>query len=93
MATFVYEMVGMRHRGSEQLIAGMPKGQVLRLVRDPGNKFDPNAVAIYHRQKHIAFVKASEVADLARRMDQREWREAPCSFTHVGSIPHVEVEV
>ena len=66
-------LVGTKWRGDEiiKLVASLPAGESLLLVRDPGNEFDANAIKVFARGQHIGFVKGSEAAYLAPRMDQR----------------------
>jgi hypothetical protein len=65
----LYSIVGMKHRGSEALVASLPKGEPLTLIREPSNKFDRNAVQIWAQSKHIGYVRATQVAPLAAFID------------------------
>ena len=66
-------MVGMKHRGTEALVASLPQGEPLTLIREPDNKFDPNAVQVWAQTAdgpvHIGYVRASQVRPLAMAMD------------------------
>jgi hypothetical protein len=61
----LYTIVGMKHRGMTVFVAGLPKNEPLALVREPDNKFDPNAVQVWARGRHIGFVKGTQSRDLA----------------------------
>lgn len=65
----LYALVGMKHRGTEALVASLKTGESLTLVREPTNPHDRNAVQVWARDQHVGFVKGSQVAPLARRMD------------------------
>jgi hypothetical protein len=64
-------LVGTKHRGPEMvaLLASLPQGEPLALVRDRQNPFDPNAIKVIARDQHIGFIKASQAAKIAAKMD------------------------
>ncbi len=64
-----YALVGMRHRNAEALVASLLPDEPLTLVREPGNKFDPNAVQVWARGTHVGYVPKSQNAVLARFID------------------------
>ncbi len=66
----LYTLVGMKHRGTEKLVAGLPNGEPLTLIRERDNRFDANAVQVWAREQHVGYVKATENADLALRLDR-----------------------
>ena len=89
----IYSMVGMKHRGTERLVADMKRGTVLTLIRAPDNPHDANAVEIYHDGQHIAFIKATEAGELASWMDRSGHEIMTGLFTTGGDRwPQVEVE-
>ena len=63
-------LVGMKHRGTEALVASLPQGEPLTLIREPNNDFDPNAVQVWARGKHVAYLKASQVRPVAIALDR-----------------------
>lgn len=67
----LFTIVGMKHRGTEALVAGLPKGETLTLVREPTNAHDPNAVQVWARGVHIGYVRGTQARGLAREMDMR----------------------
>lgn len=62
-------IVGMKHRGAEKLVASLPRGEPLTLVREPKNDYDQNAVQVWARDQHIGYVKGTQARDVARFMD------------------------
>lgn len=69
MTKSLYALVGMKHRGTEALVASLPQGEPLTLLREPSNAHDRNAVQVWARGKLLGYVKGSQVAPLAARMD------------------------
>jgi hypothetical protein len=71
MAKSLVALVGTKFRGPEMvaLLASLPNGEPLTLVRDPANEYDPNAIKVFAREQHIGFVKGSQAKALAAFMD------------------------
>ncbi len=65
-------LVGMKHRGTEALVASLPQGEPLTLVREHGNKYDNFAVQVWAREQHVGFIKATQVKPIALAMDRAE---------------------
>lgn len=63
-------LVGMKHRGTEALVASLPRGEPLTLVREPTNPHDRWAVQVWARGVHVGFVKGSQVRPIAMAMDR-----------------------
>ena len=93
MTLAVYQIVGMKYRGTEKVLAQMKKGEPLRLVRDPFNTHDRNAVEVWGGGVHLGFVKGSEVAPLAGYMDRRGGGDLDARLSHDGHWPAAEVDV
>lgn len=66
-----YSIVGEKwHPGASELLRALSPGAPVVLVRDPGNRFDKNAVAVYVYGALVGFIpKANNVA-LAAFIDQ-----------------------
>ena len=64
-----YAIVGMKHRGAEALVASLPPDEPLLLIREPDNKFDPNAVQVWARGRHVGYVPKTQNAVLAKFID------------------------
>lgn len=86
----IYTLVGMQHRGTMALVRSLPHGKPLTLVRDPENKFDPNAVKVMLNAEHIGFVKATEAGALARYMTAAGMSEMPATLNATSAWPQVE---
>lgn len=71
----LYTLVGMKHRGTEKIVADLPAGYPLLLIREPDNKFDPNAVQVWANDRHVAYVKATEVRPLCQILDDETWHQ------------------
>lgn len=69
--TILVALVGTKHRGADMvaLLASLPDGEPLMLIRDPFNPFDPMAVQVWARGKHVGFVKGNQCGPLAMAMD------------------------
>jgi hypothetical protein len=65
-------LVGTKHRGKEMeaLLASLPQGEPLTLIRERGNKHDPFAVQVWAREQHVGFIKATQVKPIALAMDR-----------------------
>lgn len=59
------------HAGAIAALSRLKKGTPLRLVRDSGNAYDKNAVAVYADQQHLGFVPRADNVELARAIDAR----------------------
>lgn len=64
-------LVGTKFCGEEMmaLLASLPQGEPLMLVREPGNKFDSNAVQVWARGFHIGYIKGTQNRQIARSLD------------------------
>lgn len=74
-------VAGTGFEGREKLIRSHCKeGRTVRLVREPANKFDENAIAVYlevpkmfgllgDKEIQIGYIKASTAKSLAKKMD------------------------
>jgi HIRAN domain len=57
------------HPGASNWIAKMAPGQQLRVEREPKNKYDANAVAVYIFQQHLGYFPRGFAAEVAPLMD------------------------
>lgn len=67
----LYALVGMKHRGTEEVVAALPQGEPLTLRREPSNPYDKFAVQVWARGQHVGYVKASQVRPVALAMDTK----------------------
>ncbi len=89
----IYTMVGMKFRGTEAIVAAMMAGESLTLQREPNNAHDPNAVAVYSGELHVAYVKGTEARALALQMDGAGQKSIPGIFAvSADRWPMVEVD-
>lgn len=51
-----YSIVGMEYRKATEFVAAMTSGQAVTLVREPTNRFDPNAVMVWVNDPHVGWV-------------------------------------
>ena len=74
-----YVLVGMKHQGSEALVASLKIGHPLLLVREPDNRYDRNAVQVWldagAEMKLLGYVKGTQAAGLARKLDAPTWHQ------------------
>jgi HIRAN domain len=72
-----YSIVGQKHRGFDPYLTGTLPGTPVVLVREPGNKFDPNAVMVWIDGKHVGYIPSKDAAALAPFIDQTgtPWQE------------------
>jgi hypothetical protein len=55
--------------GAQEAIAKLKEDEVLKLVREPNNKYDANAIAIYKGKKQLGYLPASTAAKLFKDVD------------------------
>ncbi|TAH44002.1 MAG: hypothetical protein EYC69_01325 [Bacteroidetes bacterium] len=60
---------GFQYYRGPDLIHSMRKGDKLTIVREPDNKFDKNAIALYYQNQKIGFVPREKNAVLSRLLD------------------------
>jgi hypothetical protein len=67
----LHSLVGMKYAKTEKLVAGMPKGAPLTVVREPSNHVDRLALAVYDEAgTKLGFIKAGpDQQQLARLLD------------------------
>lgn len=92
-----YVLVGMKHRGTEALVATLPDGEPLTLMRERTNPHDPNAVQVWARGQHVGYVRATQVRTLTMAMDSADGLrvgsfQATISFSPNSRIPQVNVD-
>lgn len=65
-------LVGMKFRGADivRLVASLPDGEPLTLVRERDNPHDSNAVQVWARGQHVGYLKGSQNRPVALAMDQ-----------------------
>ncbi len=84
----LYSIVGMKYRDAEALVASLPVGEPLHLIREPTNKHDPGAVQVWARGRHVAYLKATQARPLAMAMDEqiKKVKITPLSFMRPAKL-------
>lgn len=62
-------VAGFRHYEGMELLPQMKEGDLLSLVREPGNQYDPKAVALHWQDKKIGFIPAKTNEMLSYLLD------------------------
>lgn len=68
-------LVGMKHRGTEAAVAALSNSHPILLIREPDNKFDPNAIQVWANDQHVGFIKATQARTLAQKLDAASWHQ------------------
>lgn len=82
------DIVGTHFRPSEakQACNRLSEGDGVQLVREPDNKYDANAVAVYTEDQHVGYIPAANNVQLALALDDDVKVEAKV-IGHNGSKP------
>lgn len=94
-------LVGTKFRGREaiDMLAALPQGEPLTLIREPTNQFDPRCVQIWARGVHIGFIKKEQNKAISAKMDRARLDSSEAvSFAGKlaidgGAQPMVELEI
>lgn len=71
MITQRYSIVGTQFcEGANKIVGDLRDGAIVKLVREPTNQYDANAVAIYVDGARIGYVPKKQNAVLAQFIDQ-----------------------
>lgn len=89
----LYAIVGMKFRGTEELVRSLPNGEPLEFRREPENAIDKNAVQVWARDQHVGYVRASQNFRLATGLDAGIKFAAKLHRSAPERWPLVEVEV
>jgi hypothetical protein len=65
-----YSIVGMNHQKSESIVAALKTGDELKLIREPTNKFDANAIAVYCGDQRVGYIPSKQNKVLAGFIDE-----------------------
>jgi len=78
----LYALVGMRHRGTQTFVDGLPNREPLMLIREAGNRYDRNAVQVWARGRHAGYIKGTQAPSLAMAMDRAGDPRRPAKLHH-----------
>lgn len=62
-------MAGFRYYNGPQLIDKMEIGDTIKLVREPNNKYDNKAIALYFQNNKIGFIPQMDNQVISNMMD------------------------
>lgn len=79
-------VAGLPHHNYESVADSIKPGDELDLVREPDNAFDPNAIAIYHNEQKIGYVKAIHTGGIHPYFDKLSLRTIITD--HDRQVPH-----
>jgi hypothetical protein len=86
-----YSIVGMQFRGTEALVNSCQTGSVVKLIREPTNKYDANAIQVWIDDQHVGYIPKKENVDLAAAMD-KDGKDITGTFTRKNDgWPAVEI--
>ena len=66
-----FHVRGFQYYDGPDMMERMKAGEELSLLREPENKFDKHAIAVYYRQRKIGFVPREKNEVLSRLMDNK----------------------
>lgn len=69
-------LAGYQYHRASGIWTFLRVGEKLQLRREPGNLYDPNAIAIWFKNEHLGYVPRRENKTLAQMMDRGERLEA-----------------
>jgi hypothetical protein len=92
-------LAGFQFHEGERLWPRLRPGQPVKLVREPGNRFDPNAVRVDWRGEKLGYLPRRENAAVSQMMDRGErltgriahLGEGPWPWERVSLDVHLEV--
>lgn len=64
-----FHIRGFQYYQGPDLIRRMSPGDTLTIAREPGNKYDPQAIAILYRDRKIGFVPREKNEVISRLLD------------------------
>ena len=65
-----YSIVGIEHTKKEDFVAALQAGKPVVLVREPNNKYDRNAVAVWIDGERVGYIPRKQNSVLAGFIDQ-----------------------
>lgn len=72
MPSKTYSIVGMNFQKAEAIVAALQPGTPVKLIREPTNKYDANAIAVWVDGKHVGYIPSKQNKVLAAFMDQTD---------------------
>ena len=85
-------LAGFRYYEGKRLWSELKVGDILQLVREPGNPHDPNAVRVEWRGHKLGYVPRADNEALARFMDRGSKAEARITRLKKNRNPWLRME-
>lgn len=82
-----YSIVGMEHQGTIGIVAALEPGVAVTLVREPENKFDKNAIAVWVDGQRVGYIPKAQNVALAAHIDATGNHWAPPAPVTPGPEP------
>ena len=90
--TMTFKIVGIHHQdGAREMLARMSDGVMVKIMREPHNRFDRRAISIHYQGQKLGFIKADDNRAISRWMDDNSHREWPAKFVSGGERVTVEL--
>jgi len=90
---FYTKVVGVSFEGRQDVVGGLVPGQRLELVREPGNPFDANAVAVRYGALALGFMRREIAKRIAPNIDAGERYDATVGSVTGGGDRHTGVNI
>ena len=85
-------LAGFRYHEGKEIWGELKVGDVLQLVREPDNSYDPKAVRVDWHGHVLGYVPRAENAAVARQMDRGEKLEARIAKLRKSRNPRQRIE-
>lgn len=59
-----------RPKDAKEVLASLTEGDIVQLIREPDNKYDPNAIQIHYEDIFIGYVAKHEAAEISDSIDE-----------------------
>jgi len=86
-------LAGLRYYEANQVWSELRPGDALRLVRDPDNAHDGNAVGVHWRGRMLGYVPRRANATLSWALDRGDALRARIGRIERGRVRRLEIEV
>ena len=86
-------MAGFQFHGGDAIWESMAVGAPLKLIREPKNSHDPEAVAVFFQDVKLGYVPRGDNSAVAQMLDRGEKLEATISRLRVDDDPWQRVRL
>jgi hypothetical protein len=94
--TYPCKIVGLRYeRREEYILDHVAAGDTIILKHEPRNRYDPNAVAAYHRRRKIGYIPSDKpwVCKSIIEGDEHEVEVTDLYFNDDGELTSVDIAI